>query len=265
MTPRIVYILPSFQNFAYSRSCLISLHRYSPFVSAVVVDDSSPDWSSNYGWWQGTGGPCQAYRFQSQGGLTRSWNAGIEIARRLTPDYIVCGNNDVLFSPNWWQPMCLMLEAGYALAGPVSNAPGVTAPNGLQHVRTYLPDYQLTDDPTYIAIAANRLRRQWSGWAIPSPVNGFFMMAKHKTWQDHGYSPELPFPPVIHELPTGKLNQTPTMTGQEDWLQHELHKKGLGTCIVPSSFIFHYRSVARGPQYARGDSLRMTQSGRALR
>jgi GT2 family glycosyltransferase len=258
MKPKIVYILPSYENFAYARACLLSLHKSSPFIHAVIVDDASREWSSNYGWWQGTGGTSEAHRFAKQGGLTRSWNIGMEIAKRLKPDYIVCGNNDVLFSPDWWQPMCSALDAGYALAGPVSNAPGVTAANGLQHVRTYLPDYELTDSEQSIANDARRLKRQYEGMAIPSPVNGFFMMAKRETWHNHGYSRELVFPPLIYALPTGKHNQTPTMTGQEDWLQDVWHKKGLESCIVPSSFIFHYRSVARGPKYVRGDSMRMT-------
>jgi glycosyltransferase involved in cell wall biosynthesis len=260
MQPSVVYILPSFRNFEYARQCLLSLHRFSPFAQAVVVDDASPDWSSNYGWWQSTGGRSHAYRFTSQGGLTRSWNIGLEIARRLRPEYIVCGNNDVLFSPDWWQPMCAALASGYALTGPVSNAPGATAPGGLQNIRNYIPDYRLTDNPLAIAEVSKRLRRQYSGVCIPSPVNGFFMMAKCDTWHRYRYCGDSVFPPLIHALPSGKANRTPTMTGQEDWLQYVWQKKGLQSCIVPSSFIFHYRSVARGRAYARGEYMRMSEN-----
>jgi hypothetical protein len=185
------------------------------------------------------------------------------VAQEFKPDYIVCGNNDVLFSPGWWQGLCRALAAGYAMAGPVSNAPGVTAPNGLQHVRRYFPDYPLSDDPVSIGDTAQRLRASYMGKVVPSPVNGFFMMAESRTWLEHGYSRGMPFPPTIEELPSGKPNPTPTMTGQEEWIQNRWGKKGLKSCVVPASFIFHYRSVARGAEYAVGDCVRM--AGRTAR
>jgi GT2 family glycosyltransferase len=257
MRARIVYILPSYQSFEYARACILSLHMHSPFVVAVIIDDASPDWRANSDWWQGTGGPVSTYRFSTRGGLTRSWNAGMVIAQRFRPDYIVCGNNDVLFSPGWWEGLCWALEAGYGMVGPVSNAPGITAPRALQHVRTYLPDYLLSDDPVSIMQTARLLRICYAGTVAISSVNGFFMMAKARTWRDYGYSPGMVFTPLIRTLPTGKLNRTPAMTGQEDWIQEEWRRKGLKSCIVPSSFIFHYRSVSRGPKYVIGDSLRM--------
>jgi GT2 family glycosyltransferase len=257
MQPRIAYILPSYRNFDYARACLLSLHVHSPFVLAVVIDDASPDWKANAGWWQCTGGPVSTYRYTTRGGLTRSWNTGVLIAQEFSPDYIVCGNNDVLFSPAWWHGLCHALAGGFAMVGPVSNAPGVTAPNGLQHVRKYLPDYALSDDPASIRNTAERLRASYMGRVVKSAVNGFFMMAESKTWQEHGYSRGMPFPSAIMELPSGKPNPTPTMTGQEEWIQSRWQKQGLKSCIVPSSFIFHYRSVARGPAHAIGDCMRM--------
>jgi GT2 family glycosyltransferase len=257
MQPRIVYILPSYQSFDYARACLLSLHAHSPFVTAVVVDDASPEWESNLGWWEGTGGPVCAYRFSESGGLTRSWNFGLSVAQEFRPDYVICGNNDVLLSPRWWQGLCHALDRGYAMAGPVSNAPGITAPYDLQHVRTYLPHYELSDDPLSIKNTAQYLRERYSDLVVESAVGGFFMMAKARTWLSHGYRNEMFFPALIRQLLSDKRNRTPTMTGQENWLRGHFRKTGLMSCIVPSSFIFHYRSVSRGARHAKGDSMRM--------
>lgn len=91
MQPRIVYILPSYQNFDYARACLLSLHVHSRFAVAVVIDDASPDWEANSGWWQGTGGPVVIHRYSKRGGLTRSWNLGLLSAQEFRPDYVVLG------------------------------------------------------------------------------------------------------------------------------------------------------------------------------
>lgn len=263
MDPRIVYILPSYRNFEYARACLLSLHRHSSFVLAIAIDDASPDWNVHPDWWQGTGGPVSTYRFSKRGGLTRSWNAGMLLAQQFRPDYIVCGNNDVLFSPGWWQGLCHALDVGYAIAGPVSNAPGVTAPNGRQHVRSYLPGYAASDDPASITQTARILDTWYRGKMVESAVNGFFMMAKSDTWREHGYCRGSLFPAFIRKLSSTRPNRTPGMTGQEDWIETNSRKKGLRSCVVPSSFIFHYRSVSRGDAYVRDDWTRMAMASKA--
>ena len=248
--PRIAVIVPTFKAFDYSRRTLLSLFKYSPDTTAIVVDDASPDWNDT--WHKDCGGTVLVHRFKTNGGLTRSWNQGLRMARGLDVEYIVCGNNDILFTCGWWRGMAALLNAGFGLVGPLSNAPGITA-RGLQDITAYVSNYNLTDNAVYNNNLAQLLWKTYADRVVPSPVNGFFLMAKKETWFENMADVTNVFNPVNTHTSKGKKNPTPLMTCNEDEFQRRLTRRKIKSGIAMGSFIFHYRSVSRGQKrYGKG-------------
>jgi len=257
---RIGFICPTYNALAlahYTRKALESFFDTTPFGVAIVVDDGSEGWTKEYAdslykiGSQQAGTELHIIRFREKGGLTRSWNAGLREADELGLDYAVASNNDVIFSYQWYTGLLHALNNGYSLVGPLSNAPGVTA-KGWQEIQRYMDSYALTDNLNEIDKVAAYLRDSYLGKVVTSPGNGFFMLAAMATWRAGKYDATDHFCPVNNIMPSGKLNHTPLMTGNEDELQHRWQKLGLKSAVVPSSFIFHYRAVSRGEKYKKG-------------
>lgn len=265
MTIRIGYICPTYQEESlhdYTLRALESFFKYTADGVALVVDDASPGWSDKIEADIGRvprfpGQDVHIHRYAEWGGLTRSWNQGMRMARELNLDYVIAGNNDVLFTRFWYEGLLHALEHGYKLVGPISNAPGITA-LGHAEVDRYVANYQTTDDPAYINEVADALRAQYAGKVIPAKVNGFFQLAKTAVWWQGRYDDEHVYKPRNDFNSHGKPNPTPLMTLNEDELQGRWNQKGWQTAVVPSSFIFHYRAVARGNAYRRGKWHRLT-------
>lgn len=241
---------------AYTASALTSFFETTAGGIAIVVDDASKGWTSEYTQRLKElavheGQSCEVFRYADWGGLTRSWNKGLSIAKSLGCDYVICGNNDVLFPSMWYQGLLHALESGYALVGPLSNAPGVTAKKK-QEIQNYFPNYEATDDRAYLDKVQAFLLEQFLGHVLDSPVNGFFQMAKMKTWLQGAYSDHLVYKPRNDVTSKGYRNPTPLMTLNEDELQGRWRSLGLKSGVVPSSFIFHYRAVTRGGRYRKG-------------
>lgn len=255
--PKIAVIVPSYSVFDYARRTLLSLAKYTPNVVAIVVDDASPDWDGR--WYRDVNVEVDVHRFEHNGGLTRSWNRGFQMARKHDPDFIVAGNNDVLFTMGWYQALIGAINSGLALVGPLSNAPGETAANR-QNIKTYVLNYNLTDVAKYNNQLAAMLWKEYRSKVISTKINGFFMMARADTWFDHAYDARNVFCPVNTHMPSGRQNTTPLMTGNEDELQARWGKRGLRFGAAPGSFIFHYRSVSRGSKYVKGAWMRMTDA-----
>jgi GT2 family glycosyltransferase len=261
----IAYVLPSFRCLDYARRALLSLFKYTPKAVAIIVDDATPPREWNTRWLANIGGQTRVFRYEKNGGLTRSWNQGLLLAREYGVKFTVIGNNDVLFTEGWWQPMTRVLDEGtYGLVGPVSNAPGRTA-GKLQLIEHYVPDYSLTDNPTYNNRIAKTLHAKHGDEAVPvDAVNGFFMAAKTDTWFNNAFDKNHVFCPVNRRAPSGKLNPTPLMTVNEDELQTRWRKRGIRSAVVPASFIFHYRSVARGQRYIIGNAFRLSDASKEV-
>lgn len=170
-------------------------------------------------------------------------------------DYLIAGNNDVVMFEDWWRGMVGVLDK-FALTGPLSNAPGVTA-GGRQQIERYVDKYQLTDDAGKNNPMSHELWLKYGKRAVRSNVNGFFMMAKMDTWYDAAFDGQNVFRPMNYRTFSGKKNNTPGMTGNEDELQSRWRKKGLRSAIALGSFVFHFRSVARGKKFAKSGWTRM--------
>jgi len=262
--PRIGFVCPVYRALefdSYTRRSLESFFDTTPGGVAIVVDDHSPDWTPEYARSLESlavnrpGAEIHLLRFDTSGGLTRSWNAGLTQAQTLGLDYAIAGNNDIVFTLRWQDEMLSALDRGYALVGPLSNAPG-TQP--LQEVQRYCTNYQLTDHAEVLDQTAAELYRNHRGRVLEQKINGFFQMAAMATWEAgkydaiHYYCPSNPF------TSRGLRNPTPLMTLNEDELQARWHRSGKRSAIVLSSFIFHYRAVSRGESYKRGNWYRQS-------
>jgi GT2 family glycosyltransferase len=225
----LLYILPTYSQFDYAQMCVESLVRTTPTGTyyVAVIDDGSPDWDSScYVKWPAC--PRTFQRFLQHDGLTRSWNAGLSLARDYGFKYAVCGNSDLLFTEGWYEPLKAALE-DYALVGPVTNAPGHAEWQNLRHYH----QFKLTDDISYLNQLAQAVRNHQRA-AVPCKfINGFCMMAKTETWWHGAFDQHHVFDPRCK------------LTGNEDELQKRWVKLGLRIACVPRSFVFHYRSVSR--------------------
>jgi hypothetical protein len=255
---KIGFVCPTYSQFPYAERAISTFLEYTPGGLAIVVDDASPDWDDKD--WQSflyiePVGVLRAVvnRFEQNGGLTRSWNAGLSIARVYDCEYAIAGNSDVIFGARWYEGLLDALNAGYHLVGPVSNAPGITA-KGYAEVWRYDSTYATTDDQEYIDNLSCSLRERYPTSIVEAPVNGFFQMARVADWWSGAYDAKAGqvYKPSNEFTSEGRRNPTPLMTLNEDELQGRWAKLGRKTAVVPSSFIFHYRAVTRGPKYLRG-------------
>jgi hypothetical protein len=262
---RIGYVCPvySADEFdGYTCSALQSFFETTPNGVAIVVDDASANWTSEYERKlqslvvDSRSQEVHCYHFDKWGGLTRSWNKGLSMANRLQSQYAVAGNNDVLFTPNWYVGLADAVDRhGYAMSGPLSNAPGVTA-NGLQNIVSQIPDYRVTDDLEYLRSISARMLRRNAGKVRVTPINGFFQFATMESWNAGRYSSQHFYKPSNPLTSSGRVNKTPLMTLNEDELQGRWRKRGMLSCVALSSFIFHYRAVSRGDKYKKGNWFR---------
>lgn len=266
MKPTIAVIVPTYGHFEYAaRAVESAYHNTTACVPrVVVVDDASPEWvildeedapgrlrsvleaippENKY-----------VHRFDKNGGLTRSWNTGLDVAASLRCDYACCGNSDLIFTPGWDRALILALQRGAALVGPVTNAPGSEA---TQNIRQHWPDYQLRDDHWYLSQIAEALWAEYEDTFKAATLNGFCMVARTEVWHSNAYDRDNVFCPRNDFNSRGQRNPTPLMTLNEYELQRRWHKAGLKTGYCPGSFVFHYRSVSRGDQFAKGQSYRI--------
>jgi glycosyltransferase involved in cell wall biosynthesis len=259
---RVGFICPTWRaslTAGYTEAALQTFFETTPEGVAIVVDDGSPDWVESKMQERlqkiaPTEQSIHFYHFSNEYGLTRSWNKGLDIADSLGLEYVIAGNNDVLFPPNWHFGLTHALANGFTMVGPLSNAPGITA-KGKQEVGRYVQDYKVTDDPAYLEEVAFNLMTFNMGKVIESPVNGFFQMCRLEGWRsnmiDLGETKTY-YNPLNTHTSKGHKNLTPTMTLNEDEWQGRARGAGLRSGIVLSSFIFHYRAVSRGDKYKRG-------------
>jgi GT2 family glycosyltransferase len=181
------------------------------------------------------------YHYTKNSGLTRSWNMGLRLGWKNTDwasDIIVCGNSDIVFTPNWSDGLIEGLQT-CALVGPTTNASGRVTQ---QNIRQFMRGYKLTDNPGYLASLVEALHKR-HGHKVKHTwrVNGFFMMAKAATWWAGAYDKDHVF------------NPKERMDNSAYELQARWRRKGWRIGIVPRSFIFHYRSVSRGQRGLHGE------------
>lgn len=259
----IALIVPTYSHFNYALKTVNSFLEHTPGDDnkVYVVDDASPDWGTvNWDEWPAhvmapydmpretlltathkeldptANGDERiiVYHHTRHHGLTRSWNMGLRLGKKSKPwaaDIVICGNSDILFTPGWHEPLVEGLSK-FDLVGPLTNAAGRVFD---QNVKRFHQEYKLTDDPAYLATLADTLKQKYQNLCKKTGrINGFFMAAYAKTWwsvaydKDHVFDPHDRMDNAAYEL-------------QERW-----RYAGRTIALVPSSFIFHYRSISRG-------------------
>lgn len=252
-------IIPTYGAFEYARSAIESAFEHTEgSLGVLLVDDASPDWDKH-------GKPLidecreryghdrfRASQFIENGGLTRSWNFGLNYfnSPEFEAEYICCANSDLIFTRHWDLPLRIAAET-YALVGPMTNTPGTSA---AQDYKLLGKDVRLTDDPKLLDREARFLAKTCAGMVRQvDAINGFCLFARRQTWFEGRYELERVFNPCNAFNSKGQPNPTPYMTLNEDELQHRWRKLGwkFGVCL--DSLVFHYRSVSRGERYAKGD------------
>lgn len=247
---RIGYVMPVKGHVEYARAAIESLVAGSDgaILTVYVVEDGktpSPDWLPQVGY-------PHSVDYVALGddlGPTAAWNHGLSRAI-VRNDFVVMGNDDVLAPKGWWKDLFYACDTRVLdFVGPLSNSPGTT--NGQQHVTHYLPDYTLQDDVGAIDQVQGRLQADHHHKFRVGAANGFFIAALSKRWRAVAYDAERGqiFPAEIHRMPSGRVNPTPLVTGQEDWLHQHARMLDFRMGISPGTFVFHYRSVTRGTRY----------------
>ena len=227
-------IIPTYNHFDYADRCIQSFYETEPDLDATVcvIDDCSEENVYDYKF----SNKVTIHRFDTRGGLTRSWNYGLALAKDKY-EYTICTNNDILFTACWYEPLKEALET-LDLVGPVTNTPGHCK---WQNINKFFHLYTLND---------NRHMLDWIGRQcsfneieyIVSEINGFFMMAKTETWWKNSFDTVHVFNPANH------------MTENERELQRRWKARKLRVGFTPRSFIFHYRSVSRPEALAMDES-----------
>lgn len=224
---KLLGIIPTYRGFDYARIAAESFLATTD-GDVLIVDDGSPDWVK-IKWQDWPSKRLHKFRYaKNDKNLTRSWNYGLRFAKTHGFKYAMAGNSDVLFVEGWWEPIKRALDAGWDLAGPLTNAPG---PKKRQQIKEWIDDYRLTDDTTYIRSVLAQIAKND---VIPELINGFCMLAPVASWWKNSFDDEHVFDPK-HK-----------MTRNEDELQGRWHKAGARIGVVASSFVFHYRGVSRG-------------------
>lgn len=231
MGARVAFVLPTYEHFGYARKAAKTFVEHTPGpVEIYLIDDASKAWASQ-DWKDWPKDVMHFHRFQKNGGLTRSWNYGLRLARERGVEFTCCGNSDILFTPGWFDGILQVINLGAHLVGPLTNAPGHRRK---QQVKSVIKNYKLTDDPSYLAKIARRLREEVGLSAYrQAGVNGFCMVARTAAWWGGAHDSQYVFNPKFK------------MTGNEDELQRRWSQKGRTIAISLSSFVFHYRGVSR--------------------
>lgn len=233
------YICPVYGQYNYARAAVESFLAHTPSSVAVVIDDAhpdfyefcDPDWSVIY------------HKFPGHGGLTRSWNYGLILAREMNAEYAICSNDDVLFTPNWHEgPAAILQDSSVGLVGPLTNGPGRS--NRRQGIWKHIPDYTPSDASDALADVSISLSRKYAlSDSLPvGTVNGFCMMARTKRWWEAAFDAKHVFNP----------GRRFALTRSEKEIQSRIREFGWRNLVSLRSFVFHYRSVTRGDRFKHG-------------
>lgn len=121
---RILIGIPVLDNIEMTRTCLRSLYRYTDSdrldldISVVIIDNGSNDDIAGLikGEFTGARFPTYYVRNPQNMGVAVAWNQILRFAPATIPgspfyyDYYVISNNDVLFGPDWLQPLVEAME-----------------------------------------------------------------------------------------------------------------------------------------------------------
>lgn len=208
----VAIIIPAFGQEKFVALAAWSAWKHTPNATIIVIDDGE----TVNGEFVGRGIDrfiFQQYKHNVKS-CTRSWNAGLNIARQNGIEYAVPTNSDVMFTPNWFDPIPKAInELGYHFIGPRTNAPGHCK---RQHE------------------ASIQQGEHESVYEEATKLNGFCMVGLTSDWWQYGKNPYEAFDPVN------------PMAGNEDQYMKTAVDHGAKLCISRRSKVVHFRGVSRG-------------------
>ena len=170
--PRVSVIVLTYNNLAFTESCLFSIEAYSDYsnLEVLVVDNASSDGSRE--WLQGwvmqdssAGHQRKLILNEENLGFSGGNNVGL---RAATGDVLVIVNNDTYVTPGWVRTLCAHIsrDPELGLVGPVTNNIGNEAKL----------DIGYADMVEMIASAAEYTRAH-PGQELPMRTAAFFCVA----------------------------------------------------------------------------------------
>lgn len=268
MTADLLICIPTYGHFDYAAAAAESAIRNTTLVRAdiLIVDDASKGFKSgvikhllpliqrrnSY-----RDQRIRVRRFARNGGLTRSWNLGLETAISGGYRYACVTNSDVLFPVGWEEPLLLAVDReGISLVGPVTNTPGNCYHQHVKHFSEVYKKVGPSDSFEDINRVIRDLVIRHRGRMFGPSINGFCMLARSSEWDSGRFDRDNVFRPYNEYYLKGGKNPTPTMTVNEEELQARWKALGRKIRFCPDSYVFHYRAVSRGSRYRRGDWVR---------
>jgi len=233
--PVVAVIMSAFNHWEYTQQALKSYYlslddRYHYIM--VLIDDASSDKIP-----QQIENEIKSYdnmvylRFKDNGGLTQTWNFGINFAiKRFKADYIVLANNDILIPRGAIGLLVDGLTSTFepAIIGPLTNCPGFHRET--QDIRIYLPGYVPSTNLKDIERTLAQIR------TLPvrevHEINGFVWAGTRSAFlRNTFWNSVYSFNP---------LNRN---TENEMEFQKRSRDKGIKTFLGCNCFIFHYKDV----------------------
>lgn len=162
-------------------------------------------------------------------GYTKSVNAGLKAAWGENFDILVTINSDVVFTPNWLEPLIAALKSSHdiGMSGPIGNAasyqsvPELYSTGGTWH-KNPLPEGLIANDMSKLAFLVSKCN------LISVPIlNGFLMAIHRRALQEIGWMNEDLFPFGY---------------GEENEFAFRLKAAGFRLVVNPMSYIYHHKT-----------------------
>jgi len=220
MREKTLIVIPASGNAQYTKLAIDSIRRSSRGVRMVIVEtDASVEWK--------TEDDLDIARLERFVSFSHSVNRGLVFAAHGAVlqdkfDYVVVLNNDVAVTSGWLQPLLDALDAGYCVAGPVTNSCG----HGEQIVH---PDFSCADPKRFDQAVADR----FAGTLLPRSkpvfaVVGLCMAFRAELVERIGLFDE--------RFLVGNFEDN-------DWCLRASESSAKGCCVRRDSFVWHFGSA----------------------
>lgn len=178
---KILIGIPVLDNVQMTRACLQSLCRYTDSnrlhldISVVIIDNGSSDDIAGLikGEFRGARFPIYYVRNPQNLGVARAWNQILRFAPGTIPgspfyyDYYVISNNDVLFGPDWLQPLVEVMEGDARIGWISALENGSPAMEELLEAHSNTKRYRINPNEPYssenIINSLKKIYEKWGG------------------------------------------------------------------------------------------------------
>jgi len=223
-------VIPFFGNYAYTGHCVDAVLMNSTNRPHVILVDDGTAGNQGESFLGGLRELVAIIKFPENRGYTAAVNAGVLAAE--TPKVIIL-NNDTRVLPGWDAPLLSALDNDKVFAaGPLSNAASYqSVPNLRTESGWAINEFPAEVTPRKLAdLLASKFPERNIDWPI---LNGFCYAVRASTFIDLGLLDQDAFPRGY---------------GEEVDLMLRSLKAGYANLMVPSSFVYHYKSKTFGDE-----------------